>query len=388
MEIISYRIAGAQAATISVTPRGAVGVTPQQETAAQGAFRAAGAKRLRLSRVSSGALAILGQYRFFFSLVALGALLGGGLWTFDLHRESFARAVDMAPYARLDRGDLDEAFEHFAMAGDIGNAYRDELALFTDDDSGLKRFVFTHPGSYSTYTVQRGDTVSGLTVRFGLKNISTLIAANSISNVRELYSGQKLKVPSLDGLNYTVAPSDTLAGLSSRYNITVEDLLDVNDLATETLQAGQVIFVPGAELDAAALRKSLGELFASPLRGSYRLTSGFGYQKDPFTGGKQHHNGLDLAAPLGTPVRSTMSGRVVTTGWSNIYGNYIIINHGNGYQSLYGHLSKIQVQKGQAVNQGSQIGLVGSTGYSTGPHLHFTVYRNGKLINPNTVLRL
>jgi murein DD-endopeptidase MepM/ murein hydrolase activator NlpD len=279
---------------------------------------------------------------------------------------------------------LDEAFEQFATG--TGGAYRDELALFTDDSSAAQHFVFTNPVSYTTYTVQRGDTISGLTARFGLKNISTLIAANNIKNVRVIYSGQRLFVPSLDGVNYTLAQSDTLAGLSARYNIAVEDLLDVNDLATDTLLAGQVIFVPGAELDSTALRKALGELFAIPLRGNYRLTSGFGYRADPFTGVKQHHNGLDMAAPLGTPVRSTMSGRVVTTGWSNIYGNYIIINHGNGYQTLYGHLSKIQVRKDQAVNQGAQIGLVGSTGYSTGPHLHFTVYRNGKLINPITVL--
>jgi murein DD-endopeptidase MepM/ murein hydrolase activator NlpD len=331
---------------------------------------------------------MLGQYGRFFCLVAAGTVLGGGLWTFELYRDTFARTVDLAPYARLDRGDLDEAFEQFAMGSEAGNAYRDELALFTDDDEAARRFVFTNPVSYATYTVQRGDTISGLSVCFGLKNISTLIAANSTSNVREIYSGQKLKVPSLDDLNYTLAQSDTLAALSVRYNIAVEDLLDVNDLASDTLMAGQVIFVPGAELDSTALRKALGELFASPVRGSYRLTSGFGYRADPFTGVKQHHNGLDMAAPLGTPVRSTMSGRVVTTAWSNIYGNYIIINHGNGYQTLYGHLSKIQVQKDQAVNQGTQIGLVGSTGYSTGPHLHFTVYRNGKLINPATVLRL
>jgi LysM repeat protein len=386
MEIISYQITGARATaavaggTARTVQRGALRTARQQQLSLA-AFRAAVFTRLGLS------VGVLGQYRRFFCLVALGALLGGGLYTWDLHRETFARTVDLVPYTRLDRGDLDEAFEQFAMESDAGSAYRDELALFTDDADAARRFVFTNPVSYTTYTVQRGDTVSGLSVRFGLKNISTLIAANSIGNVRELYSGQKLKNPSMDGLNYTVEKSDTLAGLSSRYNIAVEDLLDVNDLATETLQPGQVIFVPGAELDSTTLRKAMGELFALPLRGKYRLTSGFGYRRDPFTGVRQHHNGLDMAAPLGTPIRSAMIGRVVTKGWSNIYGNYIIINHGNGYQTLYGHLSKIQVRKDQVVNQGSQIGLVGSTGYSTGAHLHFTVYRNGKLINPVTVLR-
>ena len=81
-----------------------------------------------------------------------------------------------------------------------------------------------------------------------------------------------------------------------------------------------------------------------------------------------------------------MSGTVVVAGWSNVFGNYIIINHGNGYQSLYGHLSKIIAKKGQSVDSSTKIGLVGSTGYSTGPHLHFTVYKNGKTINPLVVL--
>ena len=82
-----------------------------------------------------------------------------------------------------------------------------------------------------------------------------------------------------------------------------------------------------------------------------------------------------------------MSGRVTTTGINRVYGNYVIIDHGNGYQTLYAHMSKIIASKGQWVSQGTRIGLVGSTGYSTGPHLHFTVYKNGKLVDPMTVLK-
>jgi murein DD-endopeptidase MepM/ murein hydrolase activator NlpD len=260
--------------------------------------------------------------------------------------------------------------------------------LFSENGGGEGLFSFTKPVAFTDYTVKRGDTVSGLASAFGLKHIGTVIAANTIGNVREIMPGQKLRIPSIDGLNYTVKGSDTLAGLSTRYRIAVEDLLDVNDLDSDTLTAGQVLFIPGAQLDNDTVRRALGELFASPLRGRYRLTSSFGYRRDPFTGVRQHHNGLDLAAPLGTTVRAAMSGRVAKAGWSNVYGNYIIIDHGNGYQTMYGHLSKFLVRAGAAVSQGGQIGLVGSTGWSTGPHLHFTVYRNGKLINPSTVLRL
>ena len=82
-----------------------------------------------------------------------------------------------------------------------------------------------------------------------------------------------------------------------------------------------------------------------------------------------------------------MSGTVAKAGWSNVFGNYVIIKHIDGYQTLYGHLSKIKTKKGAFVSQGELIGLVGSTGYSTGPHLHFTVYKNGKLVNPSTLLK-
>ena len=86
-------------------------------------------------------------------------------------------------------------------------------------------------------------------------------------------------------------------------------------------------------------------------------------------------------------IKSAMSGTVAAAGYSNVYGNYVIINHGNGYQTLYAHMSSASVKKGERVAQGAQIGHTGNTGYSTGTHLHFSVYRNGKLINPAQVLK-
>ena len=94
-----------------------------------------------------------------------------------------------------------------------------------------------------------------------------------------------------------------------------------------------------------------------------------------------------MACPKGTPILASQSGRVVTVGLNRVYGNYIIIDHGNGYKTLYAHMSKTIAKKGAWVNQGAKIGLVGTTGYSTGPHLHFTVYKNNERINPMTVLK-
>ena len=247
--------------------------------------------------------------------------------------------------------------------------------------------VFSQPVTFQTYKVQPGDTISGITKKFGLKNISTLIAVNDIDNVRQLCAGQKLKIPSIDGLYYTVKPGNSLTGISAKYNVTMEDLLDVNELEAAELKAGQQLFIPGAKLESSALQNALGELFKRPIAAKFRFTSMFGPRLDPFSGVKSYHTGIDMACPQGTPILASSSGTVSFAGYSNIYGNYVIIKHANGYQTLYAHMSKILAKKGQWVSQGTRIGLVGSTGYSTGPHLHFTVYKNGQLVNPMTLIK-
>jgi murein DD-endopeptidase MepM/ murein hydrolase activator NlpD len=89
-----------------------------------------------------------------------------------------------------------------------------------------------------------------------------------------------------------------------------------------------------------------------------------------------------MAAALGTPVKAVMDGTIATVGINSVYGKYIIISHGNGFQTMYAHLNLVSVSQGARVNQGAKIGEVGSTGYSTGPHLHFAVYKNGRAVNP------
>jgi hypothetical protein len=112
------------------------------------------------------------------------------------------------------------------------------------------------------------------------------------------------------------------------------------------------------------------------------VTRGFGIHPDPFTGSYQPHNGIDIAAPKGTPVSATAEGIVISTAYQSGLGNLIIIDHGNGYSTSYGHLSKIMVATGHRVNRGEIIGLVGSTGYSTGPHLHYEVHQNNRPLDP------
>ena len=133
-----------------------------------------------------------------------------------------------------------------------------------------------------------------------------------------------------------------------------------------------------------------GFLFPVSLNGYQCMTSPYGYRVHPISGVKRLHNGVDLAAVTGTPIFASKSGVVTTAciGWGNGYGNHVVINHGDGYSTLYAHQSALNVYEGQIVSQGDVIGYVGSTGNSTGPHLHFTVFKNGETINPMSCISL
>lgn len=260
-----------------------------------------------------------------------------------------------------------------------------EQENFTDQEAFLAADGYVSTVTFKDYTVRKGDTVSGIASRAGLRNFGTLLSVNNIDNARRISAGQTLRIPSTDGLLYTVKKNETLAGIAATHKVNVTTLLDANDLTHETLSVGQKLFIPGASLSSFELRKALGELFIYPIMG--RLTSPFGYRNDPFTGARSFHSGIDLAAPIGTSVKATLDGRIAETGFNRIFGNYVIITHDRGYQSLYGHLSAIYVKRGQYVTQGAIVGAVGNTGYSTGPHLHLSIYKNGSLINPFSVLK-
>lgn len=301
---------------------------------------------------------------------------------------SFTGPVKMVYDFETEIQNLNSAMAQFAMDStevsfdEDGNVLSDDGKILTPSSVGVTKSI-----SFQTYKVKSGDTISSIALKYGLTNISTLISVNGIDNVRTLMAGQKIRISNQDGIVHTVAKGDSLNSLSVKYHVSVEELLDANELTDEILAVGKELFIPGARMESSALKKAMGELFVSPIAATYRLSSYFGRRADPFTGVASNHTGIDMACPTGTPVNATMSGKVVYVGWSNIFGNYVIINHGNGYQTLYGHMSKTLCRSGQNVSQGTRIGLVGSTGYSTGPHLHFTVYKNGKLVDPLSLLK-
>ena len=291
----------------------------------------------------------------------------------------------------IDYDSLDKFMKNFALEitseVDENGQLTDSAGVGTGAGLQLASKLLSQPVEYQTYKVKSGDTISGIAKKFGLTNISTLISINDIGNVRQLGAGQKLKIPSIDGIVYTVKNGDSLNSIATANKIKLENLLDVNELTSETLTVGQQLFLPGVGLDQKTLQSRMGELFMVPITAKFRWTSPYGWRADPFTGVRSFHTGTDMACPEGTPILAAMSGRISEVGNNRTYGNYIIINHGNGYQTVYAHMSKAISKKGQWVTQGSKIGLVGSTGYSTGPHLHFMVYKNGNRIDPMTVLK-
>ncbi|MDR1898534.1 MAG: M23 family metallopeptidase [Treponema sp.] len=237
----------------------------------------------------------------------------------------------------------------------------------------------TETFAWSDYRVKRGDSVSKIAAAHSL-SMDAIIAGNGITNARRLREGEIIRIPNMNGIPYTVRKGDNLKKISGAMGVPLEAILDANDLQSDTISAGTVLFIPGARMRTEDLKLALGELFISPIRG--RITSRFGWRNDPISGVRRFHAALDLAAPTGTPVKAAMDGRVSYVGADPTYGNFIILEHGNGFQTLYAHLNTILVKKDDRVNQGFRIGEVGSTGYSTGPHLHFAVFKNKRAVNP------
>jgi len=232
------------------------------------------------------------------------------------------------------------------------------------------------------YLVQPGDTLTAVAARFGVK-ISLLAAANKLASLDYIEAGRELVIPG-GVLKHRVQPGETLIGIAGSYGVSVAELVRVNNLADENLLfAGQSLLIPatgGAVLPAwsPALGLPVNEL-AWPVVGW--ISSGFGLRDG------RPHEGLDIAAEEGEPVRAVRSGRVVFAGDRGTYGLTIIIDHGGGLTTLYGHNSAILVTEGQWVKEGQIIARVGNTGRSTGPHLHLEVRLNGLPYDPLLCLK-
>ncbi len=235
------------------------------------------------------------------------------------------------------------------------------------------------------YVVQSGDNVWKIAQSFGLKPETILFSNPELERWPDYITvGQELYVLPMDGAYHEVKAGETLQSVAQRYSVDVSVIVECeyNDLEEPyQLQAGQRLVIPGGTRP---LVPRYVQATAPPPAAAPRGSGNFmwpvsGYVTQGYWLG---HPATDIGAPTGTPIYASDTGYVAATGWMGGYGNYIIINHGNGFETAYAHLSQIRVIAGQGVQRGQVIGLVGSTGRSTGPHLHFEIRQGGVKRNP------
>ncbi|MDR2921713.1 MAG: M23 family metallopeptidase [Treponema sp.] len=230
------------------------------------------------------------------------------------------------------------------------------------------------------YVPNNEDSIFSLAARCMIP-YSTLASVNRMSNSSMFESGKPLLIPSAPGIFVPREPRSDIEFLlaSSRFP-------PVDDAYAEIVMNGiNYYFFPGMEFNSTERAFFLNTGFRFPLR-SYRLTSSFGMRRNPVTGNMRLHQGIDLAAPAGTEVHAAADGVVTEIGNDPVYGNYIIIKHTNNWASLYGHLQRVGTTLRTNVKSGTIIGWVGSTGQSTGPHLHFELRQNGRARDPDKLL--
>jgi len=267
------------------------------------------------------------------------------------------------------------------------------------DRQAGNRGIDINPESF-TYAVKAGDTLWSLAINFG-RDLDTMSCATTPtgSDAEKLIPGQTITVPALDDLCYTVTPGDTLAGIAARYGLSVQEIAAVawNGFSTPpyTVRPRQRVLLPGARPDARPRpeRRAVSYAADSWARTAWP-TWPYGDGKfiwpveGPISqGSRVGHRAIDIAVPIGTPVKAVDRGKVVYAGWNPTgYGFRVVIDHGIDYLTLYAHLSDIYVEAGQIVGKGQVIGVSGSNGNITGPHLHFEIRDYGILVNPLTLL--
>ena len=270
----------------------------------------------------------------------------------------------------------------------------------------------------TTYTVQEGDTIFGISEKFGLDPQTILWGNYNIlqDNPHALQPGQDLNILPVNGTYYEWQDGDGLNGVATFFGVTPEDIINypgnnldiatIGDFARPNIEPGTMLIVPGGQREFVswsaplgvtredpALARVLGPGACDPIAGgavgygafvwptNKHFLSGFDYSP------KSNHWGIDIAGSEGEGVYATDAGVVVYAGWNNYgYGNMVMVDHGNGFQSLYAHLSAIYRYCGQSVGQGEGVGAIGNTGRSSGAHLHFEIMTATFKINPWDVL--
>ncbi len=248
-------------------------------------------------------------------------------------------------------------------------------------------------GTISTYIVKDGDTLSEIASMHGV-SVNTILWANNLKSTKDIHSGDTLVILPVTGIQHVVKSGETLASLAKTYGGDAGDIALFNGLSTEiSLTIGASIIIPGGELTQSPSVNSSGNTsgssvtqgggFASLLHNIYgtHMPVINGYFGNPVPGGiitQGIHQtyAVDIGAPVGTPVYAAADGTVIVSrasGWNGGYGDYVVISHANGTQTLYAHMNRVVTSVGTSLSKGALIGYVGKTGNATGSHTHFEV---------------
>ncbi|MDR0463574.1 MAG: M23 family metallopeptidase [Treponema sp.] len=260
-------------------------------------------------------------------------------------------------------------------------ANRRRLASYRPSESAAAEMA-GHLTIYQ-YTINSSDDILFLAARTNVP-YAALVSLNRLSSPRSLIAGNIMLLPSCPGI---FIPAEAESDLELILGAAREGSLGYTELTIMLAGRPQIFrFFPGADFTPTERAYFLNSGFRFPLQ-NYRITSPYGMRNDPFTGERSMHQGIDFAAPEGTPVYAIADGTVTAAGFDPVYGNYIIISHSNNWTSLYGHLQIIVTALRSEVKSGNLIGRVGSTGQSTGPHLHFELRQDGRAFDPMGNLR-
>ena len=263
------------------------------------------------------------------------------------------------------------------------------------------------PLKIAAYVVAQGDSLWSISNSQGIE-LDTLIGSNSFKSSAKLKPGITIRIPNQDGIFYTLANGDKIEKVCKLYGVDLNKLKQVNPTVdVVSLKPGDEIFLPGAKLSAVktagnnkenknnnkpsrivVLKDSAPSSHKSyrwPVMG--RINSPFGWRQHPITKRANFHTGIDIKADRGTVIKSAGSGKVVYSGWMGGYGKVLVVEHNNGQSTLYAHCSTLLVKQGESVSQSENIARVGTTGQSTGPHLHFEVRVSNSPVNPLKYLK-
>ena len=286
---------------------------------------------------------------------------------------------------------LDDVDFNTVQVGEI------EDYITTSRESSVNAENITQRSSKISYIVKSGDTASTIAQKFGV-SVNTILWANNLTAHSYIRPGDKLIILPMTGVLYTISSGDNLIALARYYGVDQEKIMQANHITNPNqISIGEEIIIPGAK------KQGSTRTIASTKRRIYKQPSGSTVARPresakPIYGTKMNwptvghritqyyswrHNGLDIANKIGTPIYAADAGIIEIAGWNRYgYGNQILINHGGGKKTRYAHLSKFAVKVGDRVKKGQYIAAMGSTGHSTGPHIHFEVIFNGVRYNP------